>query len=155
MSEKSNPILSEPFLLLSLLAMVILVVQDVNGILQLNTWSDPTLWFNLLKGIVRYAVVFLMGILSHLYKKLQEKMDAVNAVNAENQAAEKQTLAAGFTALRDKCLASNNPELVSAAKDTSLAIVNSGVDLFMIAQEREVALKKAAEPITVVVQPKA
>jgi uncharacterized membrane protein len=143
-AKKVNPILSEPFLLLSLLATIILIVQDVNGILQMEIWADPLMWWGLLKGTVRYFVVFLMGILSHLYKKIQEKLDENNKTNVENQAREKQTLASGFTSLRDKCLASNNPDLVSAAKDASLAIVNQGVDLFIIAQEREIQLLKDA-----------
>ena len=141
-TNKSNPVLSEPFLLLSLLATVILIVQDVNGILQMEVWGDVQLWFNLLKGTVRYFVVFLMGILSHLYKKLQEKIDQKNEISAAAISAEKQEIAVGYTRLRDLCLASNNMDLVSAAKDESMRIVAAGVDLFNVAQDREARLRQ-------------
>jgi hypothetical protein len=141
-TTKSNPVLSEPFLLLSLLATIILIVQDVNGILQMEVWGDVQLWFNLLKGTVRYFVVFLMGILSHLYKKLQEKVDQKNEISAAAINAEKQEIAVGYTRLRDLCLASNNMDLVSAAKDESMRIVAAGVDLFNVAQDREARLRQ-------------
>lgn len=141
MVNKPNPILSEPFLLLSILATLILVVQDLNGILQLQIWSDPNLWFGLLQNTVRYSVVFLMGILSHVYKTIQSKYNASNEQSAAAIAAEKQEIAVGYTRLRDLCLSSNNPDLISAAKDESIRIVNVGVDLFAIAQEREIRLR--------------
>jgi hypothetical protein len=129
-----------------LLATVILVVQDINGILQLQVWSDPQVWFNLLKGTLRYFIVFLMGVLSHVYKKIQEKMESRNEQSAAATAAEKQEISVGFTRLRDLCLASTNSDLISAAKDESIRIVAAGVDLFTIAQDREMRLRKEKAP---------
>lgn len=132
--------IGETFVLMSLLSYLILIVQDINAVLLLDSWLNAALWFGVLKGMVKYFVLFLLGILTHVYKKMQEtEIEKRDKSEAQKETAQ-QELARAYMTLQNACLASDNPDLITAAKNTSVDIIGKGVDLFDLAQKREARL---------------
>lgn len=135
--------LSETFIVLSLLSYAMLILQDINRVLATETWSDWTLWIDVLRSMGRNGIVLLSGIVGHVAdkyrKKESEKKDLEakeladkKALEAKDRETVTQNLAANYVKLQAACLASPDERLRDAGRNTALDLIGKGVDLFNI-----------------------
>lgn len=135
--------LSETFIVLSLLSYTMLILQDVNRVLATETWSDISLWIDVLRSMGRNGIVLLSGIVGHVADKYRKKETEKKELEAKELADKKakeaeiretvtQNLAANYVKLQAACLASPDENLRNAGRNTALDLIGKGVDLFNI-----------------------
>lgn len=121
---------SETVIITMFLSYIILVMQEVMGILgrvqsvdDLVVLRDPNLWTLFFIACLKYLVILISGIFTRALKSITG--EALAAKTTENQ-----QISAAYLKLQQKAIASGNPELVEAARNTALDLIGKGVDLF-------------------------
>jgi hypothetical protein len=138
--KKFMSFFQEAVVLSAFLSYIILVLQDLNGILgrvtdgtsDLSLLLNPVIWAHFGISSVRYFVLFLIGLFTRIYKKMTGA--EIEKLKAENESKDTANIhmARAFLQLENAAVQAGDAELIKAAQSYSHELIDKGVNMYLI-----------------------